>query len=309
MQQNIIRPGRRPAERQPLSSRAWAKAALAAALAAALPATARAVDISPGDYAALPEGTNLALAYFQYSSHDSLDVDGVGKVPDSGLDAYVGLARYVHYLKVGDMLMNVQAILPYGGFGDVRIGGVEQKTANGLGDLILGVSAFLKADNVGDRGTTLGFVTYFTLPTGNYDPAKVSLGSGTYTVTPQVGVIQGLGGGFVLDLAADVAFTFDHEELGVKRTVDPAWQAQGYLRYLVSPETSVSFGYSGRFEGQQRAGGVYTGLKSDSQQLRLFASTFATPSFQIQGMVGADIAGDGGFRQDFTAQIRLLKVF
>ncbi len=46
----------------------FAKLTFAAALAGALIGTdAQAIDIAPGDYAYLPAGTNLFIAYFDYA--------------------------------------------------------------------------------------------------------------------------------------------------------------------------------------------------------------------------------------------------
>ncbi len=268
-----------------------------------------AIDISPGDYTVLPAGTNLALVYGQYVKSDRLDVDNVGKIPNSGLEAAYGIARYVHYSKIGNLPVVAEAILPFGGFDDVHIGGEGQPTKNGLGDLMIGLAAFPIHTSDPQYGTTIGETTYISMPTGAYDPAKVSFGNGTVIVTPQFGLIQGLGHGFLLDASADVALTMDHTEHGVRYSVAPSYQLQALVRYMITPTSTVSFGYSGHFGGKQEVDGVFNGLKTSSHQLRLFASRFVTPTFQVQGMVGADVASEAGFRQGFTGQIRLLRVF
>lgn len=285
------------------------KALLAAVLCIAGSGAARAIDILPGDYAALPDGTTIGLLYGQYGRYDRLKVDGVGKVPDSHMDAALGIARIVHYESIGALPVSVQAILPFGGFPSAQVGGADRATRNGIGDLTLAVGAYPIHDPDPEYGLTLGVATFVTLPTGAYGAGRVSIGSGTYTVTPQIGIIKGLGGGFIIDVAADAAFAMDHTEEGIRYRVDPKYQVQSYLRYMLTPSSAVAVGYSGNFGGRQIVGGSYSGLKSDSHQLRLTASSFITPTVQLQGMVGSDVSSDAGFHQAVVGQARLLFVF
>ncbi len=198
-------------------------------------------------------------------------------------------------------------ILPIGKL-DARIGGVDQPISDGFGDLTLGATVYPIHSNE-PTGTTLGFSTFIAAPTGAFDPNRVSLGSGTWTFTPQIGLQQGLGNGFFFDAYADVAIQLDHKEDGREFSRKPSSELQAYLRYQFDQKTSVSFGYAGLFGGEGEVNGVKTGLQTRSDQLRLFANTFVLPDVQLQGMVGTDIGGKGGFEQNFVAQIRLLKVF
>jgi len=274
---------------------------------------AAAIDIMPGDYTVLPSGTNLALLYGQYTTSSKLKVDGVGSIPDSKLGTAVGIARYVHFDTFAGVPVAVQAFIPFGGFTDARIGGFDLRTKDGLGDLTMGFT-FWPVSSADPRGTTIGITSYVTLPSGSFGgtpgtTGTASLGSGTTTFTPQIGLIQGLGNGFFLDASADVAIRSDFTDFGFNYSRDPSYQAQAYLRYQFSKTTNVSFGYSGLFGGKDFVNGTYTGTKTRSDQLRLFASTFLAPTVQLQGMIGTDIAAEGGFKQDFVGQVRLLKIF
>ena len=283
---------------------------LAAAGLALAPAAAHAIDIAPGDYTVLPAGTSLGLTYFQYTTSDSLHVVGPGDIPSSELKTAVGLLRGLHYSSIGGVPVAVQVILPVGGFPEARIGGMDQQTAGGLGDLTAGFTVFPVNTDKGEFATTVGLSAFVTAPTGHYDFGDVSLGSGTWTATPQVGVIQGLGNGFFFDGAADVALRRDRDEAGgLTVSQDPSFQLQAYLRYQVSKATSVSFGYSGTFGGEAWVNDRKTGLETRSDQFRLFANTFVTPTVQVQGMIGTDVHAEGGFKQDLVTQIRLLKIF
>lgn len=283
------------------------------ALGLALPASgAKAIDIMPGDYNVLPSGTNAFLLYGQYSTARNLRVDlpGVGKVPDSELGVALGIARYLHYSDIAGVPVAVQAFLPFGGFTQARIGGQGQRKEGGIGDLTAGLTVW-PVNTTGPYSTTIGVTAYVTAPTGNYSarPGTVSIGSGTWSVMPQIGLIQGLGGSFFLDVAADVNIRDDHRELGQKISRDPSTQFQAYLRYQISAASSLSFGYSGLFGGKDSVGSSYVGTKTRSDQLRVFASTMLTPTLQIQGMIGTDIYAQTGFKQDVVGTLRLLKLF
>lgn len=284
-------------------------AAVFAALVAVQPA--KAIDIMPGDYTVFPSGTNLLLLYGQYSHASQLKIDGVpGKVPGSDLGIGIGIARILHYTEIAGVPIGLQAFLPMGGFTSARIGGDRMRRADGIGDLTLGATVF-PINTPGPTGTTIGLTAYVSAPTGNYSarPDTLSLGAGTWTFTPQLGIIQGLGNGFFVDLAADVAIRDDHREFGVVIKRDPSVQTQAYLRYQFSPTTNVSFGYSGTFGGKDFVGGVYARTKTRQDQLRVFASTFVTKTVQIQAMVGTDVTSQPGFRQDVVGTVRLLSMF
>ncbi|GLS30321.1 Uncharacterized conserved protein [Mesorhizobium albiziae] len=271
---------------------------------------AQALDIFPADYTVLPSGTNLFLAYGQYSTAGSLNVDGVGDVPNSELGVGLGIARYLHYNDIGGIPIAVQAFLPFGGFTEARIGGGEPPTKDGLGDLTFGFTVF-PVHSAEPTGTTIGVTAYLVTPTGAFsdNPSAINLGSGSWSFMPQVGLIQGLGNGFFVDAAFDVNWRADHTENGIEFSRDASAQFQAYLRYQFSPTTSVSVGYSGTFGGENFVNDTYTGIKTRNDQIRLHASTFLTPTLQLGGMIGTDVNAEGGFEQDFVGTIRLLKLF
>lgn len=273
-------------------------------------APAAAIDIMPGDYTVLPPGTNAALIYGQYSSASKLRIDGVGDVPDSKLGVGLGIARYLHYTEIGGIPVGLQALLPFGGFSGPRIGGAEPLTDDGVGDLTVGITAWPLSSSE-PTGTTVGITTYLTMPTGAFraEPGAINLGSGAWTVTPQLGIIQGLGNGFFFDGAVDVALRANHSENGLDFSRDASAQLQAYLRYQFSPTTSVSFGYSGTFGGKDKINDVYVGTKTRTDELRLFGSTFLTPTLQLTGMIGTDLNTQGGFKNDFIGTVRLMKLF
>ncbi|GAA4228043.1 hypothetical protein GGQ68_003966 [Sagittula marina] len=279
----------------------------ATAVALSLAAPAQAIDVGPADYTILPGGTTLGMLYWQHLSSDTLRVDG-SDVPGSSFEADVAIMRSLNYFTLGDMPAAFHVVAPFASI-DADIGGFGQKTTDGLGDTTLGLTLWPVQPDTPDTGTTLGFSLFATLPTGDYDPARLGIGEGTFTITPQVGVIQGLGNGFYFDGALDVAFQQDHDENGVTHERDPSWQLQTMLRKQWGPGTSMTIGYSGQRGGDQSVGGVKTGLKTHRDQVRLYGTHFLNPTTQIQGMIGKDFNVEGGFEYDSVTQIRLVKVF
>ncbi|WP_245965296.1 transporter [Paenirhodobacter hankyongi] len=282
---------------------------VAAMTAVALSAgAAQAIDVAPGDYTLLPADTRVLLQYFQYSTTDSLHFDGVGKVPGSGIDAVTGVSRVLYYGDADGLRYGLQAYLPFGSFTEAKIGGGPVPEANGLGDLTVGATVWLAAPENPAQGTTFALTAFLTAPTGTYDPAGVSIGSGTWTLTPQVALIQGFGNGWFFDGIADVALSRDHDENGAKISHDPSWQLQAYLRYQPTPTRSISVGYSGKSGGETYVNGAYSGTRTRVDTLRLFANQFVSPTMQVQGMISKDFNAKGG-ADNLVTQIRLLKMF
>lgn len=285
------------------------KSLLAGILMTGLCATAaEAIDVAPGDYTYLPAGTGLIAGYLNYGNSSTYKLQNGTSVPNSRLESVVALARGVYYTEFAGQALIFQAILPFGSITQARVGGMSLPTANGVGDLTV-AGAWFPLHSMAPTGTTLGIASYLSLPTGNYSVTKASLGSGTVTLTPQIGLIQGLGNGFFLDAAVDTALAFDHTDQNINIHEEPSIQAQAYLRYKILPTTQVSFGYSGLFGGQMRYNGINQVSKTRVDELRAFVSTSLTQTVHLQGMIGTDVNASGGFRQAVVAQVRLLKIF
>ncbi|MCK9817908.1 transporter [Pseudomonas sp. MAFF 302046] len=267
-----------------------------------------AFDGHPGDYLWLPDHSAVALIYGQYQSADSFKVDGGNTVPKSKLEAATSIVRGVYFRDLGGVKTSFQFFVPAGEFRTARVGGVDQTTSNGIGDLTVGATIYPLA-SMEPTGTTLGITAFLTAPTGQYDVRDVSIGGGAWVFTPQLGMTQGLGHGFYLDAYLDVAFRRDSTDRGIKDSVDPATQLQTYLRYQFNPTDSLTFGYSGRYGGKRYLDDDYTGTKTRNDQLRLFAGKWISATSQIEGMLGRDINVKGGFKNDYVVQLRLAKLF
>jgi hypothetical protein len=274
---------------------------------------ARAIDIYPGDFMVQPSGTNLALGYFGISTNRKLTLDLPGKpsIPRSKYSSAVGIARYLYYSDLAGIPTVAMIYLPMGNFSEHKINGVNARAKNGASDLTVAYNVFALSGADKPGGTTVGFVTYLTAPTGAHSRhAAFNIGQGTWSATPGIGIVQNLGLGFFIDATADVALYVDHKEAGIRYSTNPSTQIQAYLRYQFSPATYVAFGYNGRFGGKEFTADSYTGSRTASQGLRLFAGHAFTPTLQLSAVVGTDInSPEGGFRNNFTGQLRLAKQF
>ncbi len=286
-----------------------ARALMLASVSAFVGATqAHAIDSAPGDYTWLGVDRNALAFYTQYSSAGSLTLGTVGAVPNSRVDALLEVIRGARSFEIADQKFAAQFYLSFGGFTSATIGGIDQRKTDGLGDLTGGLTWYALASRE-PTGTTLGLSVFVTAPTGSFDIANVSLGSGAWTVTPQIGLIQGLGNGFFMDVIADVSASPDFTANGVNVSRSTSGQFQAYLRYKPTLASSVSFGYSGTFGGNYYMNGAYTGQKFRDDQLRVFAATFVSEQIQLQGMLATSINTDDGFQNSIIAQLRVLALF
>lgn len=280
------------------------KYARAAALGAALlcPNASLAIDVAAGDYRWLGDGTDLFITYLRYSEADTFSRDGASDVPGSKNEASSVVLRRLAYREIAGQRLGFQAVLPLASI-KTTVGGATLNPADGLGDLTLGVSYWPLSDN-SPTGATLGTTLYVTLPTGKFDRNAPSIGSGTVTITPQVGFIKGLGHKLYFDGTIDTAFAFDKDHDGHEYSRNPETQVQAYLRYQVSPTTSIAGGYSGKFGGRRYVDDQYTMQNGRRDQLRLYFTTSVTRTEMIQLALGKDIHNDSGFSGGFDAQIR-----
>lgn len=76
---------------------------------------AHAVDLNSQDLIPAPAGTDAILAYFTYATRDSFTPTGGDEIKQgTGLDSFVSIFRYVHYMDVGGFTVAPQVLMPYG---------------------------------------------------------------------------------------------------------------------------------------------------------------------------------------------------
>lgn len=292
------------------------KTALSWALATALgigagfTSTAHAIDVDAGDYTALPEGTNLGLLYYQHAERNALYADGHKAPIDAGLDSDVGILRGVHFMKLGDYIIDPQFLLP---FGNVRAKDdlKELGSDSGTGDLILASTIWLLNDPANRR--YFGVTPFIFVPTGSYDNDRaVNLGENRWKFTLQAGYITGLTDKLTLDLVGDVTFFGNNDDYGpASQTLKQSelYQGQAFLRYNFTDRFDVRAGVSKLWGGESEVDGIHMNDEPKTSKFTVGASYFVTPSTQLMVNYGQDMSVENGFKEDNRINLRLLQMF
>jgi hypothetical protein len=272
--------------------------------------SALAVDVDAGDYTALPAGTNLALAYYQTASRDKLF--GNGNEVDGEFDfaSNVGILRGVHFMELGDYIVDPQFLLPFGSLeADKDIAALGEES--GTGDLILAATVWLI--NKPEDNTYFGITPYIYLPTGTYDNEKaLNLGENRYKFVLQAGYITNVTENISFDLVADVMLYGENDEFGASKTTmeqEASFQLQAFLRYNINPTWDFRVGLSKSWGGQTEVDGVKMNDEPEVTKMSIGTTHFITPSIQLAATFGRDLAVESGFSEDSRFNLRILKVF
>lgn len=289
--------------------RALAGAWMAAGLAAAS-SGAWALEMDAGDDTPLPEGTNLAVLYYQHVERDRLYADGDKVAGRNRLDSDIGIARFVHYTKFAGMTINPQFLLPFGNLhakGDLSPLG----SASGVGDLIL-ASVFWLVEKP-ETNTYFAITPYLYVPTGSYDKNEaLNLGENRWKGTLQLGYITGLTDKLLLDLYADVTVFGNNNDYGPTSATlkqDPLYQMQGWLRYKLTDAWDVRAGYFHTWGGETKVNGVSSDDRVRSSKYQVGTAWFYEPSAQVVFTYGQDVSVENGFKERNRLNFRWLKVF
>ena len=292
-----------------------APVALLATLLTGAPEPASALDVDPGDYAAAPPGTNLALAYGLFAWKDEFHTKSGDKVGNSEVDTQVGILRLVHYTDMWGITADPQIFFPYGWVNNAKLGGDNLNSADGFGDIIL-ASTFWPV-NQPDKKRWVGITPFLYVPTGNYrNKQPLNLGENRYKLVLQAGYVQGfqaLNSDWMLDLIVDTTWYGDNDSAGANGTQtlsqDNSYQTQAWLRYYINQNWDIGVGYSGTYGGEQKIAGDKNGASTEEQQVRAITQYFIRPDLQLQATVRTDVWSEGGFNETFGLNIRLMKVF
>lgn len=274
----------------------------ASLLAAGLSASPAFADVrpDPGDYTGLPAGTNLLLAYAQFPRGDKVYSKGNKVVDNLDLSVNAGILRYVHYMKLGDYIIDPQIIVP---FGSQKIGLSDSKTS-GLGDVIFGATLWTLADLA--KGEHLGWSVFFTAPTGGDKNQGFALSNNRWATDLQVGYIRKLSDKWTLDLIGETEFYQDQRDTKARK--DPLLQAHGHLRYHLSDATYVAATYRHAWGAKEKLDGVeLAGAKNNGTAMLTWAS-FIDKQWQVQLQYAQDLKVEEGPKTS-ALQARVLYVY
>ncbi|MBS0251649.1 MAG: transporter [Proteobacteria bacterium] len=271
-----------------------------------------AIDTNSHDWQPAPAGTNLFLNYTIYTARDKyVDASGKEISGGTGLDSFVDILRYVHYMDVAGMRGVVQAIVPMGSLYNAELGGTQLNSATGIGDPI--VAAALWPYRNDQTKTYLAIEPFLTIPIGQYNASHdLNLGENRWKLDLQVGWFQGLTDTLSMQLTYDVIWYGNNDDArggNAQLSQADTHQFQAWLSYAFAPTWSASIGYQKQMGGVEYVEGIATGNATDRDQGRLELSKFISPTFQILGDVSHDFHTEGGFAEEFRGDLRLMTVF
>ncbi|QRX81673.1 transporter [Glaciimonas sp. PAMC28666] len=280
---------------------------------AALACSSGAAEIStdPGDYVALPPGVNLGIVYYQHTEHDAYYVNSNKTQGSFKLVTDIGLARFVHYMKIGDYVIDPQIVIPFGKVNlNTPFGPLAPVSANGVADPIIGSALWLM--NRPEQQQWFAVSGFASLPLGNYDPANgpVNLGENRWKGIFQAAYTTALGKSFMLDVVGEYAIYGNNNNfLGLTKKQDASYGVQTHLRYVISPATYVGLSYYRDFGGESSLNGISQNDRMNNSRWLATLASFVTPTVQLQIQAGRALKVANGAEDTNQVNLRLVKVF
>jgi hypothetical protein len=283
-----------------------------------------------GDVAGLnfPVGTVAVSNYTAYR-HGGTFYSSTGAADKTGkVDIVTNVARFDWIAaKLAGMPLVLSAALPYGYVDGARLEGQDASTHSSFFSPNVFITLGAIVDPQSER--TLGISTYLFFPVGDYDSTKdVNAATPNQTViTPQFAYAEGLGKlspalkNVSIDIFGGAAFHSDGDNPvtaagvgGFDRTEqENSYDANIYLRYNWNPLTFIAVGIEQSWGGEQIArGGALGALGGESSigkdeyvKGHLQFGIPLSETVQIAADITHDFHREGGFKEDFTAEIRL----
>ncbi|ROZ71310.1 transporter [Ramlibacter sp. WS9] len=265
----------------------FTNAILAATLAAGGTAHA-ATNPDPGDYTALPAGTDISLVYAVNARADQVYASG-SKVPlprNLGLDLDIGIFRHVHFMNWGGYRIDPQIVIP---FGRQTVGLTGTKTS-GIGDIIFGGTLWTIADLA--NGEHLGYTAFITAPTGKDKSMGFALSDNRWAVDLQVGYIRSLSAKWTVDLIGQAEFYQRERSTGAKR--DPLVRGHAHLRYHLSESSHIAASLRQSMGGEEKLNGTTLAGRKNDTNLQLTWASFLTKQVQVQLHYAQDVKVENG---------------
>jgi hypothetical protein len=228
---------------------------------------AQAGDAMARDYVPAPAGVDLGVLYYVHKQANTYVADGHKTGADFSAD--LTIARYVHFMEVGGMIIDPQVILPMGNV-NVDITGVVDDRRTSIGDAIF-LSSFWFVNDPASK-TYIAFTPYITAPTGNYNSNRpgTSLGANRWVYTAEFGIAKGFGDNTIIDLIAGVDFFGDNDDyFGKTQKKDDLYTFQAIYSYNLTPTLWASVKYQYAKGGETKMDEVPQDDKSEGQTLYL----------------------------------------
>lgn len=268
-------------------------------LAALSSAALAEVKPDPGDYTALPKGTDVLAIYQLNPRGDEYYSGGHKVVDDLDLKLNVGVLRLVHFTDFfgTGYTWDPQVVIP---FGYQEVGLSDSKTS-GLGDITFGGTLWTIGDL--ERNEHLGWSVFVTAPTGSDKNEGFGLSNNRWAVDFQVGYIKGLTDKISWDVIAESEFYSDQRATHSKK--DPLLQLHNHLRYNFTSETYAAITYRHNWGAKETLDGVTMATSHDNGTAGFTVATMVNKQLQLMGQVMRDVSVREGVKIDNSLQFRL----
>ncbi|WP_425928419.1 transporter [Pseudomonas sp. NyZ201] len=257
------------------------------------------VKPDPGDYTALPKGTDVVVLYQQNPRGDKVYSGGKKVADDLDLDMTVGVLRLIHFTDFfgTGYTWDPQIVIP---FGQQDIGATHTKNS-GLGDITFGGTLWTIGDL--ERNEHLGWSVFFTAPTGSDKNEGFALSNNRWAVDFQVGYIKGLTERITWDVIAEAEFYQDQRSTDAKK--DTLLQLHNHLRYNFTRDTYAALTYRHNWGGRETLDGVTLATSRDNGTVGFTVATMVNKQLQVMGQVMHDTSVREGVKIDNSLQFRL----
>ena len=294
---------------------------------------------------ALPAGTFLAIEYLGWRDSNTYvttgnniftktGVSGGKKDVDGNLDLLTSITRFSYFTRLWDHPLVLEAAFTVAKVeGDANVGPEPLTSADGLTDPVLFISYGLI--NAPKEERFLALTNYVYLPGGRsyqkFEGINVTTPNQT-TWVPQVAYAEGLGKfglqNLWLDIIANASIHSDGgAPLAVETIFGPAqfdnlsqdnsYDIKAFLRYVFGPANFLAVGVEKSWGGDQIASGGGLGLafgptslgKDDFLKGHVQFAFPLAADFHVDTDFTHDFEREGGFKEDFTGEVRFTKFF
>jgi len=222
-------------------------------------------SLAPRAYWPGPEGTKV-LSFGVGYQRGEVVVDPSLPVEDGEAALTTLQVGYLEVFSLWGRSASLGVVIPYleGTFKGVVEGSPERRDLEGVGDVsltlglnLLGAPAMSPEEFLVFRETpkpVLGLSLEFRLPVGQYDPERlINLGANRWALKPQIGYIQPLGSGYVLEAnLGGWIYGKNDDFVGEPRMQDPLFSIEVHLvrleRRTYWASLDLTFFHGGRSE-------------------------------------------------------------
>jgi len=268
-------------------------------LASLTPLAQADVKPDPGDYTALPQGTDVVVLYQQNPRGDKVYSGGKKVADNLDLDLTVGVLRLIHFTEFFNtgLTWDPQIVIP---FGYQKTGATDSRNS-GLGDITFGGTVWTIADLA--KNEHLGWSVFVTAPTGSQKNQGFALSDNRWALDFQVGYIKGLTDKITWDVIAETEFYDEQRSTDAKK--DPLLQLHNHLRYNFTPDTYAAISYRHNWGARETLDHETLATSRSNGTVGFTVATMLGKQVQVLGQLMHDTSVREGVKIDNSLQFRL----